>query len=119
MSIDMWEWERIVLPRGSISPSPCYLMGVLLHEDRLCTFGGVCNDPGRNHSGKGSYYDPFISENVVYEYGWTNQYHEFDVSSSEFYSQRNVLIRLVNMCTVLVGKCILYCKLIAMHKMRI
>ena len=86
LSADKWEWEKIMLPRGSISPCPRYLTGVLLHNDRLYTFGGVCHNHGKDHIDEGSYYDKYVSDNVVYDIGWTNQYYEFDLWASKLFN---------------------------------
>ena len=82
VSMHTWKWEKIVQPEGNIAPSPRYLTGVLIHEDKLCNFGGVGPDMGRDQD-IGSDYRPYIYDNKVYDFGWNNQYYEFDVISSK------------------------------------
>jgi hypothetical protein len=91
VSMDTWKWEKISLPEGSIKPSPRYLTGVLVHGDKLCNFGGVGPDIVKIGSGEnarsqdeGAEYHGYVDKGVVFDYGWNNEYYEFDLEKSTF-----------------------------------
>ncbi len=80
VSVDNWVWE-VMQPATAVKPSPRYLTGVVVHEDRLCMFGGVGleivkdQDPGARFKAK--------EEESVVRYGWNNEYYEFNLNSSK------------------------------------
>ena len=85
ISMDTWEWEKIVIPDDEIKPSPRYLTGVLLHEDRLCNFAGVGLAIVEGQD-KGAKYISSATLGIThYSYGWNNEYYEFDVIKSELH----------------------------------
>ena len=87
ISMDSWSWEKVAVLEGEIKPSPRYLTGVLVHEDKLCNFGGVGRSIVEDQD-VGSRYHGYIDKGVVYKYGWNNEYYEFDVITSKyFYTQ--------------------------------
>lgn len=78
----LWEWD-IVEPSTNISPTPRYLTGVIIHNNRLCVFGGVSVpiqdgvDPGARYVAKRD------TNGAVLDYGWNNEYFEMDLSTSK------------------------------------
>lgn len=76
--LDTWIWER-VRPSSKVKPSQRYLVGALIHEDRLCIIGGTGvsiiadQDPGAT-------YTPRVESQVTFEFGWNNEYYEFDIN---------------------------------------
>lgn len=83
VSMDSWRWEKVTVLEGEIKPSPRYLTGVLVHGDKLCNFGGVGPDIVKDQD-IGSKYHGSIDKGVVYEFGWNNEYYEFDVNKSKY-----------------------------------
>jgi len=82
VSLSSWEWKKAVQEQGDLVPSPRYLTGALIHANKLCNFGGVGPDSGRDQD-VGSEYRPYITPDGVYDFGWNNQYYEFDIELSE------------------------------------
>ena len=79
IKIDEWRWE-ILEPATSVKPSPRYLTGVLVHGSHMSVFGGVGKDivPGQDPGAK---YEVYTVNGVVRNYGWNNEYYEFDFNS--------------------------------------
>ena len=97
ISMNTWKWEKVEVPKGEIKPSPRYLTGVLLHKDRLCNFGGV----GPNivdGQDEGAEYHGCIEGNTQYQFGWNNEYYEFDLIKRRF----------ENRCVIPVAICVLH-----------
>lgn len=82
VSMETWKWEKIAIPKGEIKPSPRYRTGVLVHGQKLCNFGGVGVDIVQDQD-KGAKYHSCIEKNRVKEYGWNNEYYEFDLISGK------------------------------------
>lgn len=84
VSMDTFQWKIIAIPpacKTTIKPSPRYTAGIILHDDRLCMFGGVGpkivedQDPGAEwvkavNRDKGAF-------------GWNNEYYEFDLKAGK------------------------------------
>ena len=85
VSMDTWQWEKIIVPDGFIKPSPRYLTGVLIHEDKLCNFGGVGPEIVEGQD-KGAKYCGCVEGNTHYKFGWNNEYYEFDLIKCKFAS---------------------------------
>ncbi len=83
VSLDTWQWKKITVPEGDIKPSPRYLTGVLLHEDRLCNFGGV-GPKIVDGQDIGAEYCGCVEGNTRYAFGWNNEYYEFDLIKCKF-----------------------------------
>ncbi len=81
VSADTWRWN-IVEPSTDVKPSPRYLTGVLIHEDRLCMFGGVGPDIVGGQD-PGARYVAYETNNIVLPFGWNNEYYEFEFKSSK------------------------------------
>ena len=78
-----WMWDRIE-PSSDVVPTPRYITGVIIHNNRLCVFGGV-SGPIREGADKGARYAPsHNAEGVKLMYGWNNEYFEMDLETSEF-----------------------------------
>jgi len=91
LSLFSWEcmfWELIlflwqVKPATTVKPSPRYLTGVVLHQDRLCMFGGAGHNIVTGQD-PGAKYQPREEENgVVHDLGWNNEYYEFNLKTCE------------------------------------
>ena len=93
MELDTWKWKLIV-PEGHMKPSPRYLTGVIIHGDKLCNFGGVGpdivkfrdpNDPTKviRSQDEGAEYQHYKDKGVDYDFGWNNEYYEFDLKESK------------------------------------
>ena len=76
-----WKWD-ILEPATDVKPTPRYLTGAIIHDNRLCTFGGV-SVPIRNGKDPGARYVPKKEDGVVLDYGWNNEYFEMDLQTSE------------------------------------
>ncbi len=93
ISMDTWRWEQLTVPEGAMKPSPRYLTGVVVHRNKLCNFGGVGPDIIKvgdeeqpdvlKSQDEGAQYYRFEDKNVIYDYGWNNEYYEFDVVESK------------------------------------
>ena len=90
ISLDTWQWKKAVQEEGAIVPSPRYLTGVLIHNNKLCNFGGVGPDGGRDED-VGSEYRQYVTPDRAYDFGWNNQYYEFDIDKSKFENKDVVL----------------------------
>ena len=90
ISLDTWQWKKAVQEEGAIVPSPRYLTGVLIHNNKLCNFGGVGPDGGRDED-VGSEYRQYVTPDRAYDFGWNNQYYEFDIDESKFEKKAVVL----------------------------
>lgn len=72
-----WRWKKLKLTTG-IKPSPRYITGVLIYKNVMCMFGGVGpkivdgQDPGAE-------YKVFFFNGVERNFGWNNEYYEFDL----------------------------------------
>lgn len=82
VSMDTWKWEKIAIPGGEIKPSPRYLTGVLMYGTCLCNFGGVGPEIVVDQD-EGAKYQGCVEKNIVYAYGWNNEYYEFDTLNSK------------------------------------
>ena len=80
VSMTTWRWE-VLMPEGVMKPSPRYRTGVLVHGNKLCTFGGVGLRIVENQD-KGAEYKRY--QNADWDYGWNNEYYEFDILESKF-----------------------------------
>ena len=77
-----WEWD-IIQPSTEIAPTPRYLTGVIVHNNRLCVFGGV-SLPIEDDIDNGARYEPsYDSDGVDRGYGWNNEYFEMDLKTSK------------------------------------
>lgn len=76
--LDTWIWER-VRPSSKVKPSQRYLVGALIHEDRLCIIGGT-GVPIIAGQDPGATYTPRVESQVTFEFGWNNEYYEFDIN---------------------------------------
>ncbi len=81
-----WVWEKVkVVP---VKPRERYLTGVIIHNDRMCVFGGVgrasreIGDPPQPQD-PGAKYLAYVEDGVQLDYGWTSEYLEFDINTSE------------------------------------
>ncbi len=84
-----WVWEKVQV-MSEIKPRERYLTGVIIHGDRMCAFGGVGRvtreigvpprpqDPGAKHV-------LYVEDGVPRDYGWTSEYLEFSINTSEGY----------------------------------
>jgi len=93
-------WQ--VQPTTLVKPSPRYLTGVVVHQDRLCMFGGVGPDIVRGQD-PGARYQPNVENGVVREFGWNNEYYEFNMKTREQFSilvfwSPLILVFKVNVC---------------------
>ena len=85
-----WVWEMVRV-RSEVKPSERYLTGVIIHNDRMCIFGGVgkpireIGDPPHSQD-PGGRYIAYVEDGVERDYGWTSEYLEFLVDSSKFNS---------------------------------
>ncbi len=82
-----WVWEKVEV-MSEVKPSECYLTGVIIHNDRIYVFGGVGRasreigyppqpqDPGAK-------YLAYVEDGVERDYGWTSEYLEFNINTSE------------------------------------
>ena len=82
VSMDTWIWEKIVIPKGKIQPSPRSLTGVLVYSTKICNFGGAGLEIVEGQD-EGAEYRVYVEGNIVYEFGWNNEYYEFDVKESK------------------------------------
>ncbi len=87
VSMDTWKWEKVHMDEGDIQPSPRYLTAVTVHGDKLCNFGGV-GGPIRPNQDVGAEYRVYVHGVRVYQFGWNNEYYEFDVKSSKLIAKR-------------------------------
>ena len=77
-----WKWD-IVEPSTDTMPTPRYLTGVIIHNNRLCVFGGVSVpiqagiDPGAE------YVAAHDDKGTMLDYGWNNEYFEMDLNTSK------------------------------------
>ena len=71
-----------VQPATMVKPSQRYLTGVVVHMDRLCMFGGTGPDIVRDQD-PGATYRPKEENGVVREFGWNNEYYEFNITTRE------------------------------------
>ena len=74
-----WKWE-ILEPATSVKPSPRYLTGVVVHGGHMSVFGGVGKDIVPEQD-PGARYVAYVNNGVVKDYGWNNEYYEFDFDS--------------------------------------
>ena len=87
-----WVWEMVRVSDNEVKPSERYLTGVIIHNDRMCIFGGVgrslreIGDPPRPQD-PGGRYIAYVENGVALHYGWTNEYFEFLIDSSKFNRQ--------------------------------
>ena len=58
---------------------------MVLHQDRLCVFGGGGPDIVRGQD-PGARYEPSEENGVVHEFGWNNEYYEFNLKTCEWIS---------------------------------
>ena len=83
-----WVWEMVRV-RSAVKPSERYLTGVIIHDDRMCIFGGVgkpireIGDPPHPQD-PGGRYKVYVEDGVERDYGWTNEYLEFLIDSGKF-----------------------------------
>ena len=79
--VDEWKWE-ILKPATGVKPSPRYLTGVLVHGNHMSMFGGVGKDivPDQDPGAK---YVAYVNNGVERDYGWNNEYYEFDFYSGK------------------------------------
>ena len=81
-----WVWEKV--EAMSVKPTERYLTGVIIHNDRMCVFGGVgrasreIGDPPQPQD-PGAKYLAYVEDEIERDYGWTNEYLEFDINTSE------------------------------------
>jgi hypothetical protein len=79
----VWEWD-VIEPSSDITPTPRYLAGVLIHNNRLCVFGGV-SGPITDGVDYGATHVPTRDSNgALLDYGWNNEYFEMDLSTKEW-----------------------------------
>ena len=81
ISLVSFKWEMIrVLPASptTIKPSPRYTMGIILHDHRLCMFGGVGPDIVENQDPGAKWVKAKNRDEGVF--GWNNEYYEFDLN---------------------------------------
>ena len=80
ISVDVWKWEKLQ-PATSVKPSPRYTTGVLIHRNHMCMFGGLGLKivPGQD---PGADYNTFFFKGVERNFGWNNEYYEFNLTSS-------------------------------------
>ena len=79
--LDTWIWEK-VKPASDIIPSPRYLVGALIHEDQLCIIGGT-GLPIAPNQDPGATYTPRVESQQTYDFGWNNEYYEFDINTGK------------------------------------
>ena len=73
-----WKWD-IIQPATDVKPTPRYLTGAIIHNNRLCIFAGV-SGPIENEVDSDATYVPTQDANhVVQDYGWNNEYFEMDL----------------------------------------
>ena len=83
ISVATWVWEKITLA-SSDEPSPRYLTGVVLHNDRLCVFAGVSPPPDLSKTfDVGSSYHAYEVNGHRHNFGWNNEYFEFIINECE------------------------------------
>ncbi len=82
-----WVWEKVEV-MSEVKPSERYLTGVIIHKDRMYVFGGVgrasreigdlpqAQDPGAK-------YLAYVEDGIERDYGWTSEYLEFNIDTSE------------------------------------
>ena len=81
VKVDEWKWE-IVQPSTGVKPSPRYLTGVLIHGDLMSVFGGVGKEIVADQD-PGAKYKAFVENGVTRDFGWNNEYYEFNLSTSK------------------------------------
>ena len=85
----VWEWD-VIEPSSDITPTPRYLAGVLIHNNRLCVFGGV-SGPITDGVDYGATHVPTRDSNgALLDYGWNNEYFEMDLSTSKLGQQLDI-----------------------------
>lgn len=83
LSLDNFQW-KIISPKPNVRPSNRYNTELIIHENRLCMFGGVSSDILKN----GQKHDPggeWINAAPDRAYGWNNEYYEFDLDTDCWY----------------------------------
>lgn len=82
-----WVWEKVKLI-SEIKPRERYMTGVIIHGDQMCVFGGVgrasreIGDPPRQQD-PGAKHEIFVEDGMPRDYGWTSEYLEFSINTSE------------------------------------
>ena len=82
-----WVWEKVeVMPE--VKPRERYLSGVIIHKDRMCVFGGVGRASRKvgnplQPQDPGAKYLAYVEDEIERDYGWTSEYLEFDINTSE------------------------------------
>ncbi|XP_064395567.1 kelch domain-containing protein 1-like [Halichondria panicea] len=83
-----WVWEKVeVMPE--VKPRERYQTGVIIHKDRMCVFGGVgrasreIGNPPKPQD-LGARYLAYVEDEIERDYGWTSEYLEFDINTSEW-----------------------------------
>ena len=80
ISMDTFKWEMILVPTASataIKPSPRYTMGVILHDHKLCMFGGLGPEIVKDQD-PGAKWVKAVNRDEG-SFGWNNEYYEFDL----------------------------------------
>ena len=77
LSLDNFKWEKIIVLPATIKPSPRYTMGFILHNNKLCMFGGVGPNIVENQDLGAEWVK---ADDGVY--GWNNEYYEFNLKDS-------------------------------------
>ena len=77
-----WKWD-VIEPSSNIVPTPRYLTGVIIHDNRLCVFGGVSVPITDGVDYGATYVSSRDSNDVIQNYGWNNEYFEMDLSTSK------------------------------------
>ncbi len=81
-----WVWEKVEV-MSEVKPTERYLTGVIIHNDRMCVFGGVgrasreIGNPPQPQD-PGAKYIAYVEDGVQLDYGWTSEYLEFDINTT-------------------------------------
>ena len=74
-------WEIVALSDESIKPSPRYLTGTVLFDDKLCSFGGV--GPPVPNLQPGATYTGYGQHGFNYGFGWNNEMFFYSINDSK------------------------------------
>ncbi len=76
-----WVWEKVRV-MSEMKPIESYMTGVIIHDDRMCVFGGLAK---RASQDPGAKFVPCVEDGVLHNYGWSSKYLEFNINTSEEY----------------------------------